>query len=106
MTQQTLERKNRRDNWRSLPWLKVLKCVRNRCTQPSNRSYKFYGAKGIKCLLSKDDIAALWLRDKAWTINNPHLDRIDPKQNYSFKNCRFISAEENLKRRWDQNDLA
>ena len=80
-------------------WLLHLKKAKERCNNPNYIRYKSYGGKGIKCLLTKKEIQELWYRDNAGLLKKPSLDRINPKKNYEYSNCRFIEMEENLRRR-------
>lgn len=82
----------------SHPWVQKLLGARSRCNNPKYASYKWYGGKDIKCLLTTDEIKKLWFRDKAYQLNWASLDRINPKDNYTFKNCRFIEMSQNSKR--------
>jgi hypothetical protein len=68
--------------------------IKNRCSNPNNRSYKDYGAKGIK-------VCAEWHCDyqkfKEWALNNGYregldLCRKDVTRNYVPKNCYFATA--------------
>lgn len=78
------------------PWVKHLTKARSRCNNPKSVSYKNYGAKGIKCLLTIQDMKWLWVRDKAFDLIKPSLDRINSKEDYSYDNCRFIELSENI----------
>lgn len=77
------------------PWEKSLKFAKSRCNNISSPSFKWYGFKGIKCLLTREDLKFIWNRDKAFELKNPSLDRIDSNGNYEFSNCRFIDKYEN-----------
>lgn len=76
----------------------VLQNIRQRCNNPKSDSYKYYGAKGIKCLLFQEDLDFLAKRDKANEMKRPSIDRIDPNGNYELSNCRFIELSENCRR--------
>ena len=76
----------------------LLNGIRQRCENPNNDRYKYYGHRGIKCLLSKVDIEILWKRDKAFLLTRPSIDRINSKNHYKFSNCRFIELSENSRR--------
>ena len=73
------------------PWVKFLINASSRCTKKNGP----YNIKGIKCLLTVNDLETLWFRDKAWLLQEPSLDRIDGKKHYTFENCRFIELKEN-----------
>lgn len=77
------------------PWYRHWQSAKQRCDNPKAGSYKYYGGRGIKCHLTKDDCAALWQRDKAWLLKRPSLDKIDSDQHYTLANCRFIELSEN-----------
>lgn len=79
----------------SHPWCRTLHHIRSRCHSPTNRKYPLYGGRGIKCLLTKDEIKLLWDRDKASLLEWPTIDRLDPNSHYELKNCRFIEQKEN-----------
>src|SRR3990167_1782061 len=91
-------RKNYVKNKTKHPWLRVLYSCRSRCHNPKVAGYPWYGGKGIKCFLTKDQIRELWLRDNAFSMSNPSIDRIDSNGNYEFSNCRFIERSQNTAR--------
>lgn len=77
------------------PWKYVLYDIKKRCNNKKSKDYKSYGAKGIKCLISKEELKALWERDKAFNLVKSSIDRINVKGNYEYSNCQFIEMEEN-----------
>lgn len=80
------------------PWLSHYMAALSRCTYPRNVSYKWYGGKGIRMLLTKVEIEILYKRDGAENMKRPSIDRINPGGDYHFGNCRFIEMAENT--RW------
>lgn len=77
--------------------------MKDRCYNPKNNSYKYYGGKGI-------EICSEWLVDKesffSWALSHGYevgltIDRIDPNKNYCPENCRWLSMQENSKRAGD-----
>lgn len=73
----------------------------NRCYNPKNDHFKFYGARGIT-------VCDLWKNNKNnfinWCINNGHavnlqIDRIDVNGNYNPNNCRFVDSKTNSRNR-------
>src|SRR5271169_3407412 len=38
------------------PWIKCLSGIQQRCENPNNDSYEWYGGKGNKCLITKEEI--------------------------------------------------
>lgn len=67
--------------------------MRDRCNNPNNKDYKFYGAKGIKVCFRWDlfenfvfDLNSLGMKPNGFT-----LDRIDSSKDYCIENCRWAS---------------
>ena len=72
------------------PWLPALYNARKRCVNKNDKRYKWYGGRGIQCLLTVSQIKKLWFRDKAYLMKKPSIDRINVKKNYECSNCQFI----------------
>lgn len=83
------------------PWYESWKSAKRRCEDVSHKMYYRYGGRGIKFLLSKDEVSFLWTRDLACTQDRPRLDRIEVDGNYCLENCRFIPHLENIARMYD-----
>jgi len=81
------------------PWVRFYVNAKQRCTNPNNNSYKWYGAKGIKFLLTMEEIEKLWKRDKAYLLDNPSIDREKSDLDYTFDNCRFVDRWINAKKK-------
>ena len=81
--------------YRERPWLRYLHYAKSRCHSKAHR----YTQRGIKCLLTEQDVKEIWLRDKPWLLNEPSLDRINGLKNYTKENCRFIELIQNKKQR-------
>jgi hypothetical protein len=77
------------------PWYSAYTGAKYRCTTPSDKSFKNYGGRGIKFLMSLEDFKTLWFRDKAWLLGKHSIDRIDNDGNYELSNCRFVEFDEN-----------
>jgi hypothetical protein len=69
-----------------------------RCTQVNSKSYKYYGAKGIKVDSSWDKFEAFYKDMGDPPDSHYELDRIDPNKNYEVSNCRWITKRENILR--------
>lgn len=80
---------------RNHPWLSSFYNAQNRCHNPKQYGYKYYGGKGIKFKLTRFEVKQLWIRDKAIQMHCPSIDRIDNTKDYVFNNCRFIEQKIN-----------
>jgi len=80
------------------PWAKTYYRIQARCTNKSHSSYPYYGKKGIKRLITKDELKQLWIRDRGDLMKKPSIDRIDTAISYTYDNCRFLELEENRSR--------
>lgn len=82
------------------PWYGRYYSIKYRCEDKNNTHYKYYGAKGIKCLITTDDLKKLWFRDKAYLLQKPSVDRRNPNGHYEYSNCRFIELSLNNSLAW------
>ena len=80
------------------PWFVSFDKAHQRCTNPKQQHYKYYGGRGIKFLMTLDDFEFLWKRDNASQMKRPSIDRIDSDGNYELSNCRFIELKDNCGR--------
>lgn len=85
------------------PWFRAFDKAKQRCNNPKDDSYKYYGGRGIKFLMMVKDFETLWFRDKAYLMNKPSIDRKNPDKNYIIDNCRYIEFEFNVARRRKRN---
>ena len=77
------------------PWAKTQRNILSRLK--NNPRYK-----NILNFLKVKDLKLLWFRDKAYLMERPSIDRINPDGHYVLDNCRFIELRENQKGRWSQ----
>jgi len=89
-------KESRKAHFERNPWMRSFYYARLRCTQKTHPSYKTYGAAGIKFLITREEIKALWIRDSACLMSRPSIDRKINTSDYSFENCRFIELSENI----------
>ena len=76
----------------------LLAAAKQRCNNPKNIAYKYYGGRGVRCYLELADVEFLWVRDKGYELKKATLDRVNPDSHYRLMNCRIIEASENSKR--------
>ena len=88
---------NNRLKHKKSPWKSHFYHLRDRCDNINNKFYHRYGGRGIKCLITLDEIKKLWYRDKGYLLKKPSIDREDNDGNYEYGNCRFIELSENSK---------
>lgn len=86
------------------PLLRMWKNIKQRCYKKNNKSYKNYGAKGIKLCNEWYDVKKFY----EWCINNGWnkgltIDRIDSNKNYEPSNCQFLTPSENSKKVFVEN---
>jgi hypothetical protein len=82
---------------------KVKKALYNvffRCTSPKDKKFKYYGGRGIRTLLTIEDVQFLWNRDGAAQMKRPSIDRKNNDGDYTRENCRFIEHVTNIKNSW------
>lgn len=77
------------------PWINSYKHAKRRCNNSNHKYYKWYGGRGIKFLLTHEDMEFLWKRDNADKMKEPSIDRINKNGNYELKNCQFIEMNIN-----------
>lgn len=70
-----------------------------RTSNPKFEQYKDYGGRGIKCLITKEELKFLWFRDKAFMLKKPSINRIDNDGHYTVDNCNYIERGENSRLR-------
>jgi len=78
------------------PWVRTYYAIRQRCSDKSNPTY---GGRGIKAIISKDELAELWEVCEANKMDKPSIDRIDNDGDYTFRNCQYVELWENAGRR-------
>jgi hypothetical protein len=71
-----------------------------RCYSPKTPKYHRYGGRGISVCQEWHDFKIF----RAWAVKgwfeNATLDRIDNNGNYCPKNCQWLTASENAKKKW------
>jgi hypothetical protein len=85
--------------YKDKPWSLTLKNIKKRCNTVTCIKYPRYGGRGIKCLITAEELKTLWFRDKAYEMKKPSIDRIDNDGDYCFENCRYIELTDNIIKR-------
>ena len=80
------------------PWINSYNNAKQRCENPNNPNYPWWGAKDIKFLLSQEEMNLIWYRDGADYMKFPTIDRINKHGNYELDNCQFLENIDNLKK--------
>lgn len=62
--------------------------ARSRCTTPTDRNYKWYGALGVQFKFA--DFTTFWNEVSPTWVAGLTLDRIDPFGNYEVGNLRWV----------------
>jgi len=82
------------------PWKFTLQHIKQRCNNSNHTHYKYYGGRGIKCLITEEELKFLWFRDCAYELEQPSIHRIDNDSDYELNNCQYIEKSKNSKQRF------
>jgi len=88
-------RKQDKEARKRLPWIYTLSDIRKRCENKNCKRYIDYGGRGIKCLITSEELKELLFRDKAYEMKRPSIDRIDNDGNYEINNCQYLELKIN-----------
>lgn len=86
-------------NWKDKRLQSIFHGMKERCYCNTNKSYRWYGAKGIK-------VYKKWLENpnlfEKWALENGYnstltINRIDENGDYCPKNCEWIPLEDNAR---------
>lgn len=79
----------------------VLRQMKDRCCNPKNRAYKWYGNRGIRvCDKWKTSVSAFvrWALRHGYQVGLT-IDRMDNDKDYSPSNCQWITIGDNLRKK-------
>jgi hypothetical protein len=78
------------------PWRRTLQHIKQRCLNPKCPAFDSYGGRGIKCLITADELKVLWFRDRAYEMIEPHIHRKNNDSDYIFDNCQYLEKSNHL----------
>lgn len=79
------------------PVYKVWLMMKQRCLNPNNKDYKYYGNKGITICERWINSFENFLEDMGDKPKKLTLDRIDNKGNYEPSNCKWSTRSEQMR---------
>lgn len=85
-------------NRTATPEYAVWSLMRDRCNNPANKSYSYYGGRGISVTPRWDDFA-LFLADMGPRPSGSTIDRVKSDGNYEPGNCRWATRKEQSRNR-------
>ena len=72
--------------------------MKDRCTNPNNSKWEYYGGKGIIYDAKWETFEGFWEDMEANYNSAATIDRIDSNKGYCKANCQWISRAENNRR--------
>ncbi len=76
-------KRSRIKRWAECPWLR-------------HRHHAMCNTRGIKHEMTIPELKSIWFRDKAYQMDRPTIDRIDPRSHYTKDNVQFLEFKDNV----------
>lgn len=83
------------------PIYKTWKRMKDRCSNPNNKNYKYYGGRGIKVCDRWVNSFENFYEDMGDKPKGLVIDRINNDGNYEPNNCRWVTITENNRNKSD-----
>lgn len=93
-----ISKRNITHNGSKSPTYQIWAGIKLRCKNPNNKSYKWYGGRGITYDARWEQYEN-FLADMGIRPDGLCIDRIDPDGDYSKENCRWVTPKENQENR-------
>ena len=102
LRQEIAAKKATKHNGAAEPLYHVLSAMHQRCENPNNKDFKWYGALGVT--VCEEWALTNYPAFREWALTNGYLpgltiDREDPDGNYCPENCRWITIQEQQRNR-------
>ena len=102
LRKEVVTKKATKHNGSTEPLYHVLNSMHQRCENPKNRNYVWYGARGVTVCdewsLSNYALFREWAESTGYKPGLT-IDRIDPEGVYTPNNCRWITIQEQQRNR-------
>lgn len=76
----------------------IWEIMKQRCYNPNNKAYRYYGERGIKMSERWRYFENFWSDMGATYYDGATIDRINENGDYERKNCRWIDRDENARK--------
>lgn len=102
LRQETAAKKATKHNGAAESLYHVLSAMHQRCENPNNKDFKWYGALGVT--VCEEWALTNYHEFRGWALANGYqpgltIDREDPDGNYCPENCRWITIQEQQRNR-------
>jgi hypothetical protein len=75
-------------------WISSYWKAYERCNNPHHKSFKNYGAKGIKLLMTQDDFKMVYFKDRAEKMKRAEVHRINNDGHYEISNVVYLEGSD------------